>query len=153
VLYRPSQAGAGSARRLFRFAGAFAPEPGPGEIAWEAEAAGRLVGAVIVERHGEQGMIHGPVVVEPPADVDALEVAAQLVAPLTESGLVPPLHVLYARPQGLDRVWVRFGFVPVPEAVLPESLRGRPGTGLHLWRQPGTYAVAMPQDAASRRRR
>ena len=37
-------------------------------------------------------------------------------------------------PGGLDRVWVRLGFIPVPEAELPEALRGRPGIGLFGWR-------------------
>jgi hypothetical protein len=29
---------------------------------------------------------------------------------------------------------VRLGFIPVPEAELPETLRGRPGIGLFGWR-------------------
>jgi len=41
---------------------------------------------------------------------------------------------LFARPGGLDRVWVRFGFVPVPEVTLPGPLSGRPGVGLYAWR-------------------
>ena len=41
---------------------------------------------------------------------------------------------LYTRPQSLDRVWVRNGFIPIPEADLPEALRGRPGIGLFGWR-------------------
>ena len=27
----------------------------------------------------------------------------------------------FARPQGLDRVWIRYGFIPVPEAALPAA--------------------------------
>ena len=41
---------------------------------------------------------------------------------------------LFARPQSLDRVWVRFGFVPVPESTLPSELAGREGAGLYAWR-------------------
>jgi hypothetical protein len=41
---------------------------------------------------------------------------------------------LFARPGGLDRVWVRFGFIPVPEVTLPAPLGGRPGVGLYAWR-------------------
>ena len=41
---------------------------------------------------------------------------------------------LFARPQSLDRVWVRFGFIPVPESTLPPDLAGRPGAGLYAWR-------------------
>jgi hypothetical protein len=41
---------------------------------------------------------------------------------------------LFALPGGLDRVWVRFGFVPVPEVTLPDPLSGRPGVGLYAWR-------------------
>jgi len=44
------------------------------------------------------------------------------------------VRTVYARPQGLDRVWVRFGFIPVPESTLPAGLAGRPGAGLFAWR-------------------
>ena len=40
----------------------------------------------------------------------------------------------FARPQGLDRVWIRFGFIPVPETALPAAFAGRPGAGLYGWR-------------------
>lgn len=154
VGYRASPPGAEAARRLFRFAGAWAPPPAPDELAWEAEAGGRLIGAVLVERHGAVGMVHGPVVVEAPPGVELLDVAARLVALVLEPGPGAP-DTLFARPQGLDRVWVRFGFVPIPEAALPAGLRGRPGTGLYVWRRPGTYAIAAPspgEDAERRRR-
>jgi len=39
-----------------------------------------------------------------------------------------------ARPLGLALVWVRFGFIPVPEGTLPAALAGRPGAGLYAWR-------------------
>jgi hypothetical protein len=152
LVYRPCPAGAPEVRRLFHFAGAWAPGPTPGELAWEAEALGRLVGGVLVEREREYGFVHGPVVVEPPPDAEPLEVAAQLVAPLLEPGTDPSMARAFARPQGLDRLWVRFGFIPLPLASLPSAFRGRPGTGLYVWRRPGTYAVAAP-DGGERRRR
>jgi hypothetical protein len=43
-------------------------------------------------------------------------------------------ETLFTRPQGLDRVWVRFGFIPVPESTLPVGLAGRSGVGLYAWR-------------------
>jgi hypothetical protein len=153
VAYRPCQDGAAAVRRLFQFAGAFAPSPDPEEVAWEAEADGRLVGGLLCERRGPHGFIHGPVVVDPPSGTDPLEVAAQLVAALIEQARSLPLDTLYARPYGLDRVWVRRGFVPIPEAFLPPALRGRPGSGLHVWRRPGTYAVPAPAGEVEGRRR
>ena len=153
VVYRPCPRGAPAVRRLFQFAGAFAPDPDPGELAWEAEAAGRTIGGVLCERHGPHGFVHGPVVVEPPAGAEPLEVAAQLVAPLIDLARALPLDTLFTRPQGLDRVWVRLGFVPMPQAFLPPVLRGRPGSGLHAWRRPGTYAVPVPDPEGEGRRR
>jgi hypothetical protein len=153
VLYRPCQAGAAGVRQLFDFAGAPAPAPEAGELAWEAVAGERVVGGVLAERLGEQGFVHGPVVVEPPAGIEPLEVAAQLVAPLLDHATLLGMSTLFTRPQGLDRVWVRLGFVPVPEAFLPEPLRGRPGSGLHAWRRPGTYTVAVPDREGGGRRR
>lgn len=114
---------------------------------------GRLVGGVLAERQGEHAFIHGPVVVGPPPGVEPLEVAAQLVAPLLEEAGGAQLNTLFTRPQGLDRIWVRFGFVPVPEASLPAVFRSRPGTGLHAWRRPGTYTIATPDAEGGRRRR
>jgi hypothetical protein len=140
-------------RDLFRYAGAWIPDPSPEEFGWEAEVAARLVGGVLVEGHGEDGFIHGPVVVNVPDGTEPLEVADQLVAPLLEVARVRALRTLFTRPQGLDRVWVRHGFVPMPEATLPEGLRGRPGTGLHAWRRPGTYAIPTPSVEGPRSRR
>lgn len=153
VVYRPCQAGAAEVRNLFKFAGAWIPEPAPGEVGWEAEAAGRLVGGALVERRGAHGFIHGPVVVEPPAGIEPLEVAAQLIAPLLAGSVPIPFDTLFTRPQGLDRLWVRSGFVPVPEASLPERFRDRPGIGLYAWRRPGTYAISAPNAEAGPRRR
>ena len=46
----------------------------------------------------------------------------------------------------LDRVWVRFGFIPVPEVALPSALTGRPGVGLYAWR--GGSALWTLREAA-----
>src|SRR5262249_36531276 len=145
ISYSPSERGGADVRRLFDFAAAPAPTPGPGERAREARSEGRVGGGVLVERRGECGFIYGPVVVEPPTGAEPLEVAAHLVAALLEEASGLQMATLFTRPQGLDRVWVRSGFVPVPEAFLPEGLRGRPGTGLHAWRRPGTYTIAVPE--------
>ena len=154
IVYQPCQGGAPAVRQLFQFAGAFVPDPAPEEIAWEARAGERIVGGVLCERRGADGFIHGPVVVDPPDGAEPIEVAAQLVSPLVDLAAALPLDSLFTRPQGLDRVWVRLGFVPMPEAFLPAALRGRPGTGLHVWRRPGTYAVPVPnRDEGGRRGR
>lgn len=153
ISYRPCQAGAIEVRRLFRFAGAWAPLPEAHELAWEAESEGRVLGGVLAERRGAHAFVHGPVVVEPPAGLEPIAIADQLVAALLSQARAVGLDTLFARPQGLDRVWVRAGFVPVPEATLPADLRDRPGTGLHAWRRPGTYHVATPDAEAGRRRR
>jgi hypothetical protein len=152
VQYRPGQTGGAEARKLFDFAGAWAPPAGPGELVWEALAGERAVGAILVERHGAHGFVHGPVVVEPPASTEPLEVAAQLVAPVLGQAATEGVDTLFTRPQGLDRIWVRLGFIPVPEATLPAPLRGRPGTGLHAWRRPGSYTIALPEERGARRR-
>ena len=153
IVYRPCQAGAVEVRRLFNFAGAWPPVPSPGEFGWEAAVEGRLVGGVVVERHGAEGFVDGPVVVDPPRGVEALDVAAQFFGPLLDQASQLGMKALYGRPQGLDRLWVRFGFVPLPEASLPGALRNRPGTGLYAWRRPGTYAVATPESTAERQER
>jgi hypothetical protein len=75
-------------------------------------------------------MIHGPVVVDQP---DPFEVASQLVAATLPHATALGMHTFFTRPQGLDRVWIRFGFIPVPEAELPKVFRGRPGSGLFAW--------------------
>jgi len=154
VVYQPCQGGAPDVRQLFQFAGAFVPDLAPGEIAWEARAGDRIVGGILCERRGAHGFIHGPVVVDPPEGAEPIEVAAQLVSALVDLAASLPLDSLFTRPQGLDRVWVRLGFVPMPEAFVPADLRGRPGTGLHVWRRPGTYAVPVPSpDEGGRRGR
>jgi hypothetical protein len=65
---------------------------------------------------------------------DPLEVAAQLVAAALDHAAALGVVTVFARPGGLDRIWVRFGFIPVPEVTLPAPLAGRPGVGLYAWR-------------------
>jgi hypothetical protein len=123
------------ARSLFDFAAL--PWPGPAQLAfgWGAFVAGpegeRLVGALLAERDGRALFVHGPVVV---ATEEPLEVAAQLVAAALDHGTALGAETIFTRPQGLDRVWVRFGFIPLPESTLPHALAGRPGVGLFAWR-------------------
>jgi hypothetical protein len=118
----------------------FAAIPWPDEVAfawgaWMAGAGGeRLVGAVAAERHATAAMLHGPVIDTRERVEDPLEVAGQLVAAAIDHAGALGAATLYARPQGLDRVWVRFGFIPVPEVALPPALAGRPGAGLYAWR-------------------
>jgi hypothetical protein len=134
--YRPLVAPWDPALELFRFAGAWAPPPeqiASGWAAWEGE---HVQGALIVERAGSSAMLHGPVVVAPPGAPaeTALEVAGQLLAGTIPEAEGAGIDTLFTRPQGLDRIWVRQGFIPVPEALLPKALRGRPGVGLYGWR-------------------
>ena len=91
-----------------------------------------------MERAGATAMLHGPVVVAPP-DTPAEDVLARWPAASSAEALEPTpasagIDTVFARPQSLDRVWVRSGFIPVPEAELPRTLRGRPGLGLFGWR-------------------
>ena len=60
---------------------------------------------------------------------DVLGVAADLTAEALALAAPGGIETIFARPQSLDRVWVRTGFIPVPEAELPRPLRGRPGLG------------------------
>src|SRR4029450_9153909 len=76
------------------------------------------------------------VVVTPDAeDPEApFDIAVQLLEPALSLSEAQGIDRLYTRPQGLDRIWVRTGFIPIPEADLPEALRGRPGLGHFGWR-------------------
>ena len=133
------------ARDLFAFAAAAFPTVPDPTVALGAWAEGaRLVGAVVGERAGTTALLSGPVVVstqvEAPAantcDANApLEIAEQLVGAAVAHATANGVETLFARPQGLDRVWVRFGFIPVPEVALPAALRGRPGAGLFAYRR------------------
>jgi hypothetical protein len=124
------------ARDLFAFVGAWAPPSADVAAGWGAWVDEELVGAVLIERAGGAAMLHGPAIAVPAgADPEtALDAAAGLLAPAFDWARTEKTDTLFARPQGLDRVWVRLGFIPVPEAELPERLRGRPGIGLFGWR-------------------
>ena len=126
------------ARRLFSYVGAWAPPPAAGEVAWGAwvgETERTLIGALLLEKKGAAGMLHGPVVVPTAgASWEPVEMAARLLAALMPHATGTGIETLFARPQGLDRVWIRFGFIPVPEADLPRAFKGRPGSGLFAWR-------------------
>ena len=151
VGYRPL-ADAARARALFDFAAVSWPEVVAFTWgAWIARAEGeRLVGALAAERHATVAMLHGPVIdtrhTEPGADLNVLEIAGQLVAAAIDHATALGGATIYARPQGLDRVWVRFGFIPVPEVALPPALVGRPGAGLYAWR--GGSALWSLREAA-----
>jgi hypothetical protein len=153
--YRPLD-DAALARPLFDFAAV--PYPPPAQIAfgWGAWAAAgraalpveRLIGALLVEAAGPAAFVHGPVVAPDEALVDEpLEVASQLVAAVLDHAAAAGTVTVFARPHGLDRVWVRFGFIPVPEGFLPDALAGRPGAGLYAWR--GGSALWTLREAAS----
>jgi hypothetical protein len=157
---------------MFDFAAV--PWPEPLALAWGAWTAGadgeRLIGAIAGERHGSAAMLHGPVVVtdiagsgvprsgndsptvgrvSAPTDlpIDPLEIAGQLLGAALDHATALGATTIYARPQGLDRVWVRFGFIPVPEVALPAALAGRPGVGLYAWR--GGSALWTLREAAA----
>ena len=147
VGYRPL-ADATRARALFDFAAV--PWPEPVAFAWGAWMAGasgeRLIGALAAERHATTAMVFGPVIDSRESIPDPLEVASQLVAAAIDHATALGAATLYTRPQGLDRVWVRFGFIPVPEVALPPALAGRPGAGLYAWR--GGSALWSLREAA-----
>ena len=120
------------ARPLFDFAAVSWPPTDDIAVAWGATDGGQhLIGAVIGERSGPAMLLHGPVL---RVETDPLEVASQLVAAVLDHAVASGVVTLFARPQSLDRVWVRFGFIPVPEGTLPPDLAGRPGGGLYAWR-------------------
>lgn len=135
---------AASARPLFDFAAVPWPVADPATLvlAWGAwtgptgaadgsREAEQLVGAIVGEASDGDLMLYGPVVL---AEQEPLEVAAQLVAAALDHAGALGARTVFARPLGLDRVWVRFGFIPVPESTLPPGLAGRPGGGLYAWR-------------------
>jgi hypothetical protein len=135
VGYRPL-VDAERARALFDFAAV--PWPERVAFAWGAWTADqgreRLVAAIAAERHATTAMLFGPVVDSRETIADPLEIAAQLVAAAMDHAAALGAATLYTRPHGLDRVWVRFGFIPVPEVALPPALAGRAGVGLYAWR-------------------
>ena len=147
--YRPLPDPA-AARALFDFAAVPWPITPPA-LAWGAFAAGarseRLLGAVAGEHSGRDMLLHGPIVSTDDGPSDPLEVAGQLVAVALDHVTALGATTVFARPQGLDRVWVRFGFIPVPEVTLPAALAGRAGVGLYAWR--GGSALWTLREAVS----
>lgn len=136
VGYRPLP-DAAAARPLFDFAAVSWPPTDTPALAWGAFVSAGLAGAIVGERAGGALMLHGPVVASAaasPTVEDPLEVVAQLVAASLDHATALGVETVFTRPQGLDRVWVRFGFIPIPESALPEGLAGRPGAGLFAWR-------------------
>jgi hypothetical protein len=147
LAFRPLLVPGREAGALFAFVGAWTPAEAAVDRGWAAWEEGRLVGALLSERAGSAALLHGPVVVAPEAagvageptsptaeGETAVEIAARLLALVLEEAPAHGVDTLFARPQGLDRLWVRFGFIPVPEVELPSALRGRPGLGLYGWR-------------------
>lgn len=150
LAYRALPAPGTEARELFGFVGASAPQGPAVDTGWAAWDGPTLVAALLLERAGDSAILHGPVVVAPPAfePDDALETAARLVAGAVEHAQRHGIETLFTRPQGLDRVWVRAGFIPVPEVSLPQGLRGRPGLGLFAWRGGSALWSAAGRGAA-----
>jgi hypothetical protein len=148
LAYRPLAGADRAVRELFGFVGAWLPPERQVDSGWGAWDGPRLAGALLLVRSGAAVMIHGPVVMTsetaspdetaggaPGATPgDALDVAAQLVEEALAQAAGRGVDTLFTRPQGLDPVWVRLGFIPVPEVALPRGLRGVPGLGLFAWR-------------------
>src|SRR4030095_15064498 len=89
------------------------------------------VAPAVAERDAPAMLLHGPVVV---VEKEPLEIASQLLAAVLDHATATGVVTVFTRPQSLDRVWVRFGFTPVPESTLPPALAGREGAGLYAWR-------------------
>jgi hypothetical protein len=133
VVYRPLD----EARRvkpLFDYAALAWPSQGR-LLAWGAfQPAGdgeELIGGVVAEQSPRSALLHGPVVVGSP---EPLGIAAELVHAVLDHAVAAGASTVFAQPQGLDRIWVRYGFIPVPEGTLPTGLSGRAGDGLYAWR-------------------
>jgi hypothetical protein len=153
LAYRVLEAPWGPALSLFGFAGAWAPPAADVKSGWGAWDGDTLCGALLAERAGSSAMLHGPVVVVPPdapADL-AFDIANRLVTELLGRAEAERIDTVFTRPQGLDRIWVRSGFIPVPEPELPSALRHRPGLGLFGWRG-GTALWSAAGRGASRPR-
>jgi hypothetical protein len=135
VGYRPMP-DAAAARPLFDFAAVPWPETPTPAFCWGAYVAGasgeRLVGSIVAEGAERALMLHGPVIALDAGD--ALEVAAQLVTAALDHATALGAETIFARPQGLDRIWIRYGFLPVPEGALPSALGGGERIGLYAWR-------------------
>src|SRR5438552_13568829 len=129
-------ADATQARPLFDFAAVRWPDPTGVAFGWGATAAnGSLVAAALAERAGRAVMLNGPLVkLDGSAPADPVQLASQLVTATLDHMAALGADTAFARPQGLDRVWIRFGFIPVPESALPAAFAGCGGAGLYGWR-------------------
>ena len=136
LAFRPLEDPGQEARELFTFVGAWAPPSGDVTAGWGVWHEDALVGALLLERAGRTVLLHGPAVASPPgADPEStVDAAAGLVSLALAWAESEKIETVFTRPQSLDRVWVRFGFIPVPEVELPRELKGRPGIGLFGWR-------------------
>ena len=140
------------ARPLFEFAAVPWPDPRHVAFGWGAAPVnGRMIAAVLAERAGRAVFLHGPLIAATDAGAlaaDPLQLAGELLTcALRHAGAIGA-DTAFTRPQGLDRVWVRFGFIPVPEAALPAALAGREGAGLYGWR--GGSALWTLRDTGDR---
>ena len=130
-------ADATDARPLFDFAAMPWPDPSGVAFGWGATSTGNgaLVAAVLAERAGRAIMLHGPLVtLDPSSAIVPFDLASQLITAALGHAVALGADTAFTRPQGLDRVWIRFGFIPVPEAALPAAFAARQGTGLYGWR-------------------
>jgi hypothetical protein len=141
------------ARSLFDFVAMPWPDPESVAVAWGAFSAtdDELVAAVLAERGGRAVLLHGPLVrTDRLGTLDPLKLASQLLVPVLDHAGALGADTAFARPQGLDRVWIRFGFIPVPESALPAAFAGRPGAGLYGWRGGSAlWTLREPQDASA----
>lgn len=130
-------ADATQARPLFDFAAVPWPDAAGVAFGWGATLSdgGTLVAAVLAERAGRAIMLHGPLVtLDGATRSDPLHIASQLVTVALDHAAALGADTAFMRPQGLDRVWIRFGCIPVPESALPAAFAGRAGVGLYGWR-------------------
>jgi hypothetical protein len=124
------------AHPLFDFAAVPRPDDASVAFGWGAfpAAGGALLAVVVAERAGRAVFLHGPLVAIEGHAHDPLTVATELLAAAVDHAAALGADTVFARPQGLDRMWIRCGFIPVPEAALPAAFGGRPGAGLYGWR-------------------
>jgi hypothetical protein len=129
-------ADATQARPLFDFAAMPWPDASGVAFGWAATSVdGVLLATLLAERAGRAVLLHGPLVrLDGAAPAAPLDLASQLVAAALDHAAALGADTAFARPQGLDRVWIRFGFIPVPESALPAAFAGREGAGLYGWR-------------------
>ena len=145
-------ADATQARPLFDFAAVPWPEASGLAFGWGAfpTVSGAPLAVVLVERAGRAVLLHGPVVALDGHEHDPLQVAAQLLTVSIDHAAALGADTAFARPQGLDRVWIRSGFIPVPETAVPAAFAGRPGAGLYGWRGGSAlWTLRDPGDAAA----